>query len=571
MPDNGGASRRWSYLQWVGAVVGAVVIGWLLAGGRPPSMLEVEFGLLLMGGAGLLGWFVHRWFNDVSWARDARIQKLEHRLRKTEGYLSAAIKKYDQLAAQEALFSLLINNVSDLIALHAPDGTYLYASPSHAELTGFTPRELKAFTPDDLASHIHPDDRQRVQDEVQAQTRKGEAIIRVQYRRLRKDGSYFWAESITRRVLDDEGQVRILSSVHDIDLRRRLEEYLYLNEVRSSQLLRAIPDHVFVVDGTGAVVDAKMGEEKILLPDSLVGIVMGDFLPLQVFEKTIRAVHKAQETGQVVIETTSWPTADKGLQTFENRFISLEHNRVMILTRNITERLKAEQALKQSNEALRDFAHVISHDLKAPMRGISMVANWLSTDYTDLLDDEGRELIRIMLNRVGRMESMIDGVLRYSRVGRLNEGRQPVDLNRMVREIADLFGSSGRVVVRIANPLPTLWVEPISLQQVFQNLIDNAVKFNDKAVCEVSVDVAPLPEGGWLFSVADNGPGIAPEYHERVFQLFHTLQTKEEANSAGVGLAIVKRMVDLSGGRVWVNSHLGAGSTFYFSLPERVA
>jgi PAS domain S-box-containing protein len=241
---------------------------------------------------------------------------------------------------------------------------------------------------------------------------------------------------------------------------------------------------------------------------------------------------------------------------------------------DLTERKRAEQhqarligELHDVNEELRNFAYVVSHDLKAPLRAVGSLADWLAGDYADRLDEQGREYLDLMKSRVTRMDALIDGILEYSRVGRIQETHSPVDLDALVAEVVHLLAPPAGVEVTVDGPLPTVIGERVRLQQVFQNLMGNALKHLDKA--EGRIRVACADDGDhWRFSVSDDGPGIEPRHHERIFQLFQVLTPRDRKESTGVGLALVRKIVELHGGRIWLESAPGKGATFFFTLPK---
>jgi signal transduction histidine kinase len=210
---------------------------------------------------------------------------------------------------------------------------------------------------------------------------------------------------------------------------------------------------------------------------------------------------------------------------------------------------------------------VVSHDLKAPLRAIGALADWLSTDYVDKFDDEGREHMRLLVSRVHRMGNLIDGILQYSRVGRVRETPVPVDVGEVVEDVIELLAPSPNISVTVENHLPTVVIEPTRIQQIFQNLISNAIKYMDKPRGEIRITCIAEDEQ-WKFSVIDNGPGIESRHFERIFQLFQTLAPRDRIESTGVGLALVKKIVEMYGGSVWVESTMGKGSTFFFTLPQ---
>ncbi len=243
------------------------------------------------------------------------------------------------------------------------------------------------------------------------------------------------------------------------------------------------------------------------------------------------------------------------------------------IIRDISERKQAEarqaqlvQDLAAANEELSSFAYVASHDLKAPLRAIAALADWISTDYADKFDEDGKEQMRLLIGRVHRMDQLIDGILQYSRVGRVREESVPVALNALLREIVDLLAPPAEISVEI-GPMPTVVVEPTRIQQVFQNLLSNAIRYMDKPQGRIEVG-AQRVGNDWRFHVRDNGPGIEARHQERIFALFQTLQPRDRTESTGIGLSLVKKIVELYGGRVWLESTPGEGSTFYFTLPQ---
>ncbi|OUC15425.1 MAG: hypothetical protein B0A82_06730 [Alkalinema sp. CACIAM 70d] len=230
--------------------------------------------------------------------------------------------------------------------------------------------------------------------------------------------------------------------------------------------------------------------------------------------------------------------------------------------------LVAELAI--ANQELKDFAYIVSHDLKAPLRGIASLADWLLRDYGDRLDEDGQEMLQLMRGRVRRMGSLIDGVLQYSRVGRVRDEKTEVDLNQLVAEVIDIIAAPGEIKIVIETTLPTVFVERTRIQQVFQNLISNGVKYMGKPEGTIRIGHTQ-EEDCWQFFVADTGIGIEERHFDKVFQIFQTLVPRDKSESTGVGLAIVKKIVELYGGQLWLQSKVGQGSTFFFTLPYRLS
>jgi len=255
---------------------------------------------------------------------------------------------------------------------------------------------------------------------------------------------------------------------------------------------------------------------------------------------------------------------------------------IIAISRDITERRQAEQAqakligelktvnqkMEEVNQELKDFAYIVSHDLKAPLRGIKTLADWLSVDYADKFDQEGKEHMQLLLARVQRMHNLIDGVLQYSRVGRTEQPATLVDLNKLMPEIIDMVAPGENISVTVENELPVVKCEETRIIQVFSNLLSNAVKYMDKP--EGWVKIGCVEENGfWKFSVSDNGPGIEEQHFDKIFKIFQTLSARDKFESTGIGLTVIKKIVQLYGGQIWLESKVGEGSTFFFTLPKQ--
>jgi PAS domain S-box-containing protein len=231
-----------------------------------------------------------------------------------------------------------------------------------------------------------------------------------------------------------------------------------------------------------------------------------------------------------------------------------------------TEMEKANENLKLVNRELNDFAYIVSHDLKAPLRGVTQLASWLLTDYTDSFDEKGKERMNMLMGRVKRMNNLIDGILQYSRVGRVHWDIMKIDLNALIYELIKSLSPEKNINITIDNKLQEIIAERTRIEQVFQNLLTNAIIFMDKAKGIIKIS-CKKNNSYWHFRVSDNGPGIDKKYHEKVFQIFQTLTPRDKYESTGIGLTIVKKIIELYGGRIWIESKIGKGTTFHFTLP----
>lgn len=242
---------------------------------------------------------------------------------------------------------------------------------------------------------------------------------------------------------------------------------------------------------------------------------------------------------------------------------------------DISERVESEKKLKsymkdleKINAELDQFAYVVSHDLKAPLRAINNLSEWIEEDISHLLEGDTLEQFKLLRGRVHRMESLINGILSYSRAGRIKTVKERFLVKTIVDDLCVTFSSKQSIQFVIEGDTDLELVsEKITLSQILQNFISNGIKYNDKTNIVITI--------GWSesethieFFVKDNGPGISPEFHEKIFVIFQTLQSRDEVESTGVGLAIVKKIIDEKGGLIRVKSTMTEGTTFFFTWPK---
>jgi len=310
-------------------------------------------------------------------------------------------------------------------------------------------------------------------------------------------------------------------------------------------------------------------EESQLTPKGHVPITRNVSVPL---------VHKGEAIGllQVANKKTDYDEGDlELLKTIQETVAPILHARLH-REREENYRKRAEEMLakhakdlERSNQELEQFAYVASHDLQEPLRMVSSYTQLLERRYKDKLDDDANDFIGFAVDGANRMQKSINDLLSYSRVTTRGNPFELTDsheaLGRAISNLSYTIQKTGAIVTN--DDLPAVFGDSNQLTQIFQNLLGNAVKYQTGERPHIHVSAQEMLEE-WLFSVRDNGIGIAPEYYEKIFVIFQRLHSKQEYSGTGIGLAVCKRIVERHGGRIWVESSLGLGSTFYFTIPK---
>ncbi len=319
------------------------------------------------------------------------------------------------------------------------------------------------------------------------------------------------------------------------------------------------------------------GIVALMLSSGLQRLISGPLLDLTVTARAVSArrdysiragKRSADELGELV------DAFNDMLDQIQHRDSELQRSkealeeRVRERTRELQQR---NEELDQSNKELDDFAYIASHDLKEPLRGIHNYSSFLLEDYAGKLDEDGRSKLETLMRLTRRMETLIDSLLQFSRLGRVDLATDQVELDEIVAEILDSLAISlqeDNVTVRVPRPLPAVRADRVRVGEIFYNLIVNAMKYNDKAEKWIEV--------GWrggagppVFYVRDNGIGIPEKHQDSVFRIFKRLHGRDKfGGGTGAGLTIVKKIVERHHGRIWIESSAGEGTTFYFTLQE---
>lgn len=379
-----------------------------------------------------------------------------------------------------------------------------------------------------------------------------------------------------QRRLEAEQQLLKINAQIDQKVRQKTAELQIANRKLES-IFNVILTGVFIVDAnTHIIVDANpLAIQMVGLPrEQVIGRLCHKFIcpaeqdrcPItdlgQTVDRSERILLKADGT-QVPVLKTVGPVVWDGRQFLVESFIDISD----LKTAQQNQQHLLEE-LTKTNQQLKEFAYVVSHDLKAPLRGIKVVAEWMTKDFGERLGKAGCDQLSMLINRVERMQSLIDGILQYYRVDSQKGQPEWLELDSLLAQIIDLLCPPANIKVQVCGPMPRIYADKTMIIQVFQNLISNAIKYMDKPQGLVTVSCQDQ-DRFWRFSVSDNGPGIEARYFERIFKLFQTLAARDDGAGTGVGLALVKKIVEQYGGEVWVESTLGQGSTFFFTFPKK--
>jgi PAS domain S-box-containing protein len=431
-----------------------------------------------------------------------------------------------RLPDQESeLYRLLIESVSDY-AIFALDqaGRVLSWNPGAQRLKGYTAAEIvgqsfeKFYPPEALAARFPA-------HELTVASREGR--FEDEGWRVRKDGSRFWANVVLTTLRGPSGEVVGFAKItRDLTARRETEE-------QARRLAAEEAAHAEAV---------RRGDELARLTEQL----QEQAVELEAQAEEMQALAEDQAATNLRLqEALSIAEADRAAA------------------------VRSANAATEAYRELDQFAYVASHDLKAPLRGIANLAQWIQDDLGDGLGAESAEHMRLLQGRVHRMEALIDGILAYSRAGRVPGDSEHVDTGALLREVIELLAVPDDVTIDVPPDMPMVETARVPLQQVFLNLVGNAVKHGRTRRRDVAVRIAWRDAGNAVeFTITDNGPGIDSQYHERIWGIFQTLEARDKVEGTGIGLSVVKKIVEKRGGRAWVESSPLEGATFGFTWPK---
>jgi PAS domain S-box-containing protein len=469
----------------------------------------------------------------------------------------------------ESLLSAIVDSSDDAIISKNLDGVITSWNKSAERLFGYTAEEAVGQT---VASLLIPHTRQDEEPHILARLRRGERVDHFETVRQCKDGSLIEISLTISPVKDQHGRIIGASKIaRDISQRKRSE----LRLAEQARLLNVTGDAILVRDARDHILEWNRAAEELygFTCEEALGRISHELLrtefpePLRaILERVLRDGHwsgeliHARRDGSRIVTLSRW-VADRNEEGGVTRI--LESNN------DITERVRMQEEVLRVNQDLQQFAFSASHDLQEPLRGIKIYSELLEREFGSNLSPDAQTYLEYLRSGATRMESLVRDLLAYTRAGEFEEPAAPVDANRALEAALTALSaavSEARACVT-SDHLPAVQVHATHLQQIFQNLVGNSIKYRSpERIPEIHIS-ANRQDGNWVFAVTDNGIGIEAEYKENIFGLFKRLHTSDEYSGTGLGLAICRRIVDRYYGRIWVESKPGKGSTFRFTIP----
>jgi PAS domain S-box-containing protein len=472
------------------------------------------------------------------------------------------------IAAQ--LLSAIVDSSDDAIVSKDLNGTITSWNRSAERLFGYTAEEIVGRS----ITVLIPPDRIDEESQILERLRKGERVDHFETLRRRKDGTLLDVSLTISPVKDESGRVVGASKiVRDTTETKHAE--------RGARLLSAIVDSsddaIISKDLNGTITSWNRGAERLFgyTAPEIIGRPVTVLIPPDHLDEEPQILARLKKGERVDHFETIRRRKDGALLNISLTISPVRDAKGTIIgaskiARDITARKRADAELRRVNQDLEQFAFSASHDLQEPLRTVKLYSELLTRRYSAKLEGQALEFLKHVQSGATRMETLVNDLLAYTQVKKIEGNAETTDANAAVTVVLEnLAGSIQEANATVsADSLPSVSMHAVHLQQLFQNLISNAIKYRSPQRTPAVHVSAERDAGGWHFTVTDNGIGIAPEYKENVFGLFKRLHTNEEYAGTGIGLAICQRIVEQYHGRIWVESEPGQGSTFHFTIPK---
>lgn len=488
-----------------------------------------------------------------------------------------------KLRESEERFRMLVENVKDYAIFRIDTGGRIITWNKGGE-------RIKKYTATEiLGKHISifytEEDIRNGVPEKNLKIAKEKGKYETEGWRVRKNGAKFWANIVYTALYDNKGNLNGYAKItRDMSERKKAEEKLKSSQSFLNSVIENIPNMIFVKDAKELrfVRLNKAGEELLgYSREELLGKNDYDFFPKEeadFFTRKDKETLKNKELLHIPEEFIE--TKTRGKRILETKKIPLLNEQgkplyLLGISNDITDRKKTEAELKQkseeitrSNAELEQFAYLASHDLQEPLRTVTSYVQLLKNRYKDQLDKDANEFIDFAVSGSNRMRNLINSLLQYSRANRV-KAFENVDCNELLDEVLENMNSiiQETGTTFYYKNLPVVHGDRVLLSELFQNLFSNSIKFRNGATPEINISCKE-EKNHYLFSVRDNGIGIDPKYSGKIFEIFQRLHTVDKYPGTGIGLAICRKIVERHGGKIWIESEAGNGSTFHFTISK---
>ncbi|MEO6230248.1 MAG: PAS domain S-box protein [Ferruginibacter sp.] len=486
----------------------------------------------------------------------------------------------------EEKFRSLVEQATDGVTILSPEGKVLYNSPAVSRITGYDEEEILSLNLFDITDPTDLGPMKALFEN--AINHPGVPLKGSTYRLLHKDGSWKWLENTVTSMLHIPSINGIVENFRDVTEKIEIEKIIITEKEISDSIINSLPGIFYLYDNTGKLIRWNKNMESITGYDSneIAQMIPDDFyidcqkdmiqdMRQLVFNKRIQDVECTLKTKQ-------------GIKIpFYNNLIAIEYHGVPCIIEmgfDLTDRKKIEQELKLSHQKLEKkaselitsyselegFAYIVSHDLQEPLRMVSSFLNLLEKKYDTKLDEDGKKYIRFAVDGAIRMKQLIKDLLEYSRTGTNKMENEETDMNKIMEDVLRILKTDiaeNQAIIDVSN-LPVLFnTNKILMFQLMQNLIGNALKYKSELAPVIHIAAIEAP-AMWMFKVKDNGIGLDPKFADKIFLVFQRLHSRNEYSGTGIGLSICKKIVEKHGGKIWVESSPGKGSTFYFTISK---
>lgn len=473
------------------------------------------------------------------------------------------------------LLSAIVDSSDDAIISKDLNGVITSWNLSAQRLFGYTASEAIG---QEVANLLIPDDRKNEEPDILARLRRGEPVHHFETKRRRKDGALLDISLTISPVKDPRGKIIGASKIaRDISESKRLQSIVFESEARFRQLADAMPQIVWTARADGSIdyFNSRWYQFTGFDRDRTGHISFEGLLHPDDLEHWREGWNASVKSGQPYnVEYRLFDRHESRWRWFVARAVAVRDSKAGPLKwfgscTDIDAQKRVQEDLRCANYDLEQFAFSASHDLQEPLRTIKIYSELLSRRHADIVDDEAKLFLTFVQEGATRMEMLVRDLLSYTRASCVDEEDEIVDANEALNAaLANLSGAITETEASItADSLPAVSVHALHLQQLFQNIIGNAIKYRSPYRSPAVHVAARKQNGFWEFAITDNGIGIDPQYKEKIFGLFKRLHTADQYSGTGIGLALCRRIVDRYGGRIWVDSEPGQGSKFRFTVP----